>query len=234
MQKGPVIQPPSQVDRWYVNYWERLQAREKLFQTLRPPCLYWYWSDRLNEVERLYFKWAGEASRILDFGAGEGRLKRKFLSEGFKGSYETLDISSESRHDYAALSEIRGTYDAIFCLEVIEHMTLNEYVELMDAFSHLLKPEGILIVSTPNPSCVFPMWALDAGHIQQFPLPDLAADFVIRGYEIDTFRVRLGSPPKGIRPRVRFFLQKVLCYLLGVDYAHGIIVVGRKKSLPGA
>ncbi len=224
----------SHVEKWYVNYWARFQARKALLETVRPACFYWYWSDSMNEVERIYFERARESSRILDFGAGEGRLKAQFLSSGFKGRYETLDISRESRHDYSDLSEVRGTYDAIFCLEVIEHMTLNNYVELMDSFGKLLDPGGILIVSTPNPSCIYPMWAFDAGHIQQYPLSDLAADFVIRGYDIETFRVCLGPRPRGIRPRVRFFLQRALCYLLGVDYAHAIIVVGRKKALADA
>ena len=230
MRLGQNAQPVSQVDKWYRNYWERLQAREKLLKTLRPPCLYWYWSDTLNEVELLYYERARGASRILDFGAGEGRLKGKFISSGFKGRYETLDISSESRHDYSTLSEVQGTYDAIFCLEVIEHMTLNDYVDLMDEFDRLLRLGGILVISTPNPSCVISMWSQDAGHVQQFPLPDLASDFVIRGYDIETFRIRLGERPKGICLRIRFFLQRILCYLLGADYANGLVVIGNKKD----
>jgi 2-polyprenyl-3-methyl-5-hydroxy-6-metoxy-1,4-benzoquinol methylase len=221
---------PSQVDRWYINYWERLQAREKLLKTLRPPCLFWCWSDELNEIERLYYHRTKTASRILDFGAGDGRLKRKFLAAGYKGSYDTLDISSEGSPTYSSLADVTGQYDAIFCLEVIEHMTLNEYVDLMEKFDRLLGPGGILAIGTPNPSCVIPMWSQDAGHIQQFPLPDLAADFIIRGYSIETFRVRLGERPKGIRPRIRFFLQRVLCYLLGADYANGLVVIGNKKA----
>jgi 2-polyprenyl-3-methyl-5-hydroxy-6-metoxy-1,4-benzoquinol methylase len=185
----------------------------------------------MNEVEELLYTRTEGRNRILDYGAGDGRLKHKFLACGFKGKYETLDISSESLHTYASLAEIVGTYDAIFCLEVIEHMSLNDYVELMDEFQRLLKPCGLLAVSTPNPLCVVPMWAQDAWHIQQFPLADLAADFVIRGYDIEVFRVRLGKHQDWTR-RAKFFIQRVLCYLLNVDYAHGLLIIGKAKKIP--
>lgn len=222
----------SEVDKWYRDYWKRLRMREQLQATLRAPCIHWYWSAAMNEVEELLYRRTVGASRILDYGAGDGRLKGKFLMRGFKGQYETLDLSPENPHTYASLAEVVGRYDAIFCLEVIEHMSLNEYVELMDEFRRRLKIGGLLAVSTPNPLCVVPMWSLDAGHIQQFPLADLAADFVIRGYDIEAFRVRLGEAPTGWSRRARFFAQRALCYLLSVDYAHGLLVIGKANRNP--
>ena len=138
-------------------------------------------------------------------------------------------MSPEDEHEYSSISQIVGQFDAILCLEVIEHMSLNDYVDLMDEFDKLLNPGGILIVGTPNPLCVVPMWAGDPGHVQQYPLADLAADFVVRGYDVEAFRVRYGAWPKGI-PRLRFLAMRVLCYLLSVDYAHGIVVIGKKKA----
>ncbi len=91
---------------------------------------------------------------------------------------------------------------AIVCLEVIEHMSLNDYVDLMDAFGRILSPGGVLVISTPNPLCVVPMWAGDPGHVQQYPIADLAADFVMRGYDVEGFRVRYGAWPRGIRAAV--------------------------------
>jgi|SRR5208282_447318 len=219
----------SDVDKWYRDYWKRLQAREKLNATLRAPCVNWYWSEDFNPVERLIYGRAKDAHRILDYGAGEERLKRKFITAGFTGQYDTFDLSSEHEHTYGSRELLQAGYDAIFCLEVVEHMTLNDYVNLMDEFDRLLAPGGLLVVSTPNPLCIVPMWSLDAGHIQQFPLADLAADFVVRGYEIEAFRMRLGSPD-GVRRRVRLLLQRALCYLLSTDYAHGQVIMGRKRQ----
>jgi len=219
----------SDVDKWYRNYWARHQARDVMYRTLRARCLSCEDCVQLNEMEQAIFNHNKPASRLLDYGAGDKRLKGKFVSAGFKGRYETLDISAENEHEYSLISQVKGHFDAILCLEVIEHMSLNEYVDLMDEFGKLLSPGGTLIIGTPNPLCVVPMWAGDPGHVQQFPLADLAADFVVRGYEVEAFRVRYGAWPKGL-PRLRFLAMRILCYLLSVDYAQGIVVIGKKKT----
>ena len=223
----------SDVDKWYRDYWARHRARDVMYQTLRAPCVSCEDRAELNEYERVIFERTKNASRLLDFGGGDNRLKKKFLAAGFRGQYETLDLSSEEKHEYSSLAEVTGQFDAILCLEVIEHMSLNDYVDLMDAFGKLLAPGGVLVISTPNPLCVVPMWAGDPGHVQQFPIADLAADLVIRGHEVEAFRVRYGAWPKGIRARMRFFAARVLCYVLSVDYAHGIVVIGKKKQAAG-
>ncbi len=201
-----------------------------MYQTLRARCLSCEDCPQLNEYERVIFDRTRHATRLLDFGGGDNRLKRKFLAAGYGGRYETLDISSEGQHEYSSLSEIKGEFDAILCLEVIEHMSLNDYVDLMDAFGKILSPGGVLVISTPNPLCVVPMWAGDPGHVQQYPIADLAADFVIRDHDVEAFRVRYGAWPRGVRARLRFFAMRALCYLLSVDYAHGILVIGKKQD----
>lgn len=219
----------SDVDKYYRNYWARHQARDVMYQTLRARCLSCEIGDQLNEMEQAIFASTRHASRLLDFGAGDKRLKQKFLAAGFKGRYETLDLSAEDEHEYSSISQVRGPLDAILCLEVIEHMTLNDYVDLMDEFCKLLAPGGTLVIGTPNPLCVVPMWAGDPGHIQQYPLADLAADFTIRGFDVKAFRIRYGPWPKGLA-WMRFMTMRVLCYLLSVDYAQGLVVIGKKKS----
>jgi SAM-dependent methyltransferase len=217
----------SDVDKWYRNYWARHQARDVMYQTLKAPCISCEDRADLNQMEQAIFKRASSASRLLDYGAGDKRLKGKFLAAGFKGRYETLDMSAEDEHEYSSISEVKGQFDAILCLEVIEHMSLNDYVDLMDEFGKLLVPGGSLIIGTPNPLCVVPMWAGDPGHVQQYPLADLAADFVVRGYEVEAFRVRYGAWPNGL-PWVRFMAMRTLCYLMSVDYAQGLLMIGKK------
>jgi len=220
----------SDVDKWYRDYWARHKARDVMYQTLRAPCLSCEDRAELNEYEQAIFDRTRHAARLLDFGGGDNRLKRKYLAAGFQGRYETLDISSEEKHEYSSLSEISGKFDAILCLEVIEHISLNDYVDLMDALGSLLNDGGVLVLSTPNPLCVVPMWAGDPGHVQQYPIADLAADLVIRGYQVEAFRVRYGAWPRGITPRLRLLAARALCYILSVDYAHGIVVIGKKPA----
>lgn len=217
----------SDVDKWYRNYWARHQARDVMYRTLRARCLSCEDCAGLNEMERAIFKHTKNANRLLDYGAGDKRLKAKFAAAGFKGRYETLDMSAEDQHEYSSIAQVSGTFGAILCLEVIEHMSLNDYVDLMDEFGKLLEPGGVLIIGTPNPLCVVPMWAGDPGHVQQYPIADLAADFVVRGYEVEAYRVRYGAWPKGLQ-RLRFMVMRILCYFLSVDYAHGIVMIGKK------
>jgi predicted SAM-dependent methyltransferase len=229
MQTSLSEKPHSDVDLWYRNYWRRLQAREQVLASIRAPRTHWYWSEGLNEAEEIIFERTDHAARILDFGAGEARLKRKFLAAGYEGEYHTLDLSTEQEHTFYELSQVKGQYDAILCLEVIEHMALNEYVDLMDAFQGLLLPGGILVLSTPNPLCVAPMWALDAGHIQQYPLADLLADFEVRGYQVEAYRICLGRRPSGW-PAIKLMIGRLLCYFLNVDYAQGLLLIGVKTA----
>jgi len=220
----------SDVHKWYRDYWARHRARGVMYETLRARCLSCEDCPQLNEYEQVIFDRTCHSARLLDYGAGDNRLKRKFLAGGFRGRYETLDMSSEETHEYSSFLEVTGEFDAILCLEVIEHMSLNDYVDLMDAFGKLLVPGGVLVISTPNPLCVIPMWAGDPGHVQQYPIADLAADLVVRGLDVEAFRVRYGAWPRGITRRLRFLAMRVLCYLLNVDYAQGILIIGRKKA----
>jgi hypothetical protein len=219
----------SDVDKWYRNYWARHQAREVMNRTLRARCLSCEDCAQLNEMEQAIFNHTKHARRLLDYGAGDKPLKGKFVSAGFKGRYETLDMSAEDEHEYSSISQVTGQFDAILCLEVIEHMSLNDYVDLMDEFGSLLGLDGTLVIGTPNPLCVVPMWAGDPGHVQQYPLADLAADLVVRGYNVEAFRVRYGAWPNGLA-RLRFLAMRILCYLLSVDYAQGIVVIGKRKT----
>ncbi len=76
----------SEVDKWYRDYWARHKARDVMYQTLRARCLSCEDCPQLNEYERVIFDRTRHATRLLDFGGGDNRLKRKFLAAGFTGT----------------------------------------------------------------------------------------------------------------------------------------------------
>ena len=82
----------SDVDKWYRNYWARHRARDVMYQTLRAKCLSCEDRVQLNEMEQAIFDHTRHASRLLDFGAGDKRLKGKFQAAGFQGQLR------DSRH----------------------------------------------------------------------------------------------------------------------------------------
>lgn len=104
-----------------------------------------------------------ENSRILDAGAGTQQYRKyckhlKYVSQDFgkydgegdgialqigKFDYGKLDIVS----DIISIPEPDASFDAIMCVEVIEH--LENPVLAIQEFSRLLKPNGHLIITAP-------------------------------------------------------------------------------------
>lgn len=104
-----------------------------------------------------------EGCRILDAGAGELAQKRfcghlNYVSQDFaqydgtgngkgfhSGTWDQrkLDIVC----DITSIPEATASFDAILCVEVFEH--LPQPVLAVKEFARLLKPEGVLILTTP-------------------------------------------------------------------------------------
>jgi hypothetical protein len=216
-----------ELERHYRQYWRRMELRQQA-EGYRAPCLRWHHGEALNPAERVVFERVRGAARLLDVGAGDLRLKRKFTAAGFAGRYESLDVSEEFPHDYTDLEQVQGLFGAVLCLEVIEHLPLAAFEGLVGRLTALLEPGGVLVISTPNPLCVVPMWARDSGHIQQYPLHDLIAALLARGLAVDPFLVRFVPARPSAGQRLRLLSQRVLCYLLAVDYADGLLVIGTR------
>ncbi|HLA36637.1 MAG TPA: class I SAM-dependent methyltransferase [Rhodocyclaceae bacterium] len=106
--------------------------------------------------------------RILDAGAGELRNKPlcthlDYVSQDFcqydgvgngvglqVGSWDTRRIDIVS--DIVAIPEPDGSFDAVLCSEVLEHVP--DPLQALAEFSRLLKPGGVLILTAPFASLV--------------------------------------------------------------------------------
>ena len=101
--------------------------------------------------------------RILDAGAGTQRYKKfckhlDYVSQDFgqydgegdssglqMGDFDYMDLDIVS--DITSIPEPDGAFDAIMCIEVLEH--LPNPVQAVGEFSRLLKPGGRLIITAP-------------------------------------------------------------------------------------
>lgn len=102
-------------------------------------------------------------SRILDAGAGEKKYKRfcahldyvsqDFAQYGGKGDGRGLQTGSWDQSNLGIISDITAipepdaSFDAIMCIEVLEH--LPEPIKAIQEFARLLKQGGILILTAP-------------------------------------------------------------------------------------
>ena len=208
------------------NYWERVALREQAM-AIGAPCVNWQRMRGFNDVERLIWDRVKDARRILDFGSGDQALRRKFLEAGYQGRYETFDVSPEFPTTWTDESAIDGRFDAVLCLEVIEHMPLDEGLAMRERLLSRLAPGGWLIVSTPNPACILSPFCRDETHLHLYPLHDLITWALAAGLRVEARRVKLLPDRMTIKARARLLAQRVATYVVGADRADGIMILAR-------
>ena len=215
----------------YGNYWER--KRLLAGGVPRFPVRRWWESAGLSDIERLYFDAVKDAVSLLDVGAGDLRVKRKFEAAGFRGEYHTQDVGPEYPHTYRDLAQVTRRYDAILCLDVIEHLPLDRGLELLDRLLELLERRGVLVVQTPNARCIRSPLSWDMTHLHIFNIGDLWAYLTAAGLETQGYRVVFAPRRRSPLAALRFAMGAlVTTRLLGADYADNIVVLARKPAKP--
>jgi SAM-dependent methyltransferase len=97
-----------------------------------------------------------EKGAIVDYGAGPGYFSRILLDAGYRvGIYEPSgglpsDLVEDSRVNILSPGVMNAEFDALVCLETIEHIIDEEFDDFIDRINGFLRPGGVLILSTPN------------------------------------------------------------------------------------
>ncbi len=98
--------------------------------------------------------------RCLDVGCGDGRMSGTWLkahgceyvgvdiSENAVGEARSLGLDAKRIEDAAALPFPGDSFDAVVCIEVLEHLFQPQLV-VGETF-RVLKPKGVLIATVPN------------------------------------------------------------------------------------
>lgn len=120
---------------------------------------------RLHRLLDIIIKYA-KGKSILDIGCAQGNLALLLAERGFKVvatdinfnfltysrlKYESGDISylvSDAQN-----LPLRSGFDVIVATEILEHMAYPE--KFISAIKSLLKPQGVIIISTPNGDYIF-------------------------------------------------------------------------------
>lgn len=215
--------------RAYRDYWERKRLRSGSMPNF--PVQRWWESDGLSQIEQIYFDAVREASSLLDVGAGDLRMKRKLTAAGYVGEYHTQDIGPEYDHTYRDLKEVERRYGAVLCLDVIEHLSLEQGLALLERLVDLLEPGGSLIIQTPNARCVRSPFGWDMTHLHLYNVEDLWAYTTAAGLETRAYRVVFAPRRRSPLAALRFALGAfIITGLLGADYADNIAVLARKPA----
>lgn len=162
--------------------------------------------------------------KILDAGCGNGGFVYWLTQIGYKNSIG-IDISKElieigislnikniEQNDlFEHLKKNQGTYDIIFCRDVLEHFTKNEIIEIFSLFNSALKSTGKVIIQVPNgysPSFGRIFYG-DFTHETLFSETLLNQIIKATGYKL--IKIKEVNPvPHGFVSSIRFVLWKLL------------------------
>ena len=141
---------------------------------------------------------ADKAAKILDIGCGLGHFLY-FLKQAGYTNYLGIDIGREQvalcrEHVTPNVEQVAETttylrarpteFDAIVCIDVLEHLGDEELLELCDAVRGALKPNGRFIVSVPNAACLTTLMTRysDLTHRRLFSEVSLRQLFLTAGF----------------------------------------------------
>jgi len=174
----------------------------------------------------LIHKVVREGDKLLDVGANNRNLEKDLQTSGKQVEYYSYDIDRSLPHDYYDLSEITLQFDVVTILEVIEHIPPGDVARLFQRVAELLKPDGTIIVSTPNVCHPVRFWR-DCTHITPFRYDELAGLLHSTGFTgIEVFRLK----KMRIKDWLRYWFSLPTLRLLDIDFAPGIVV---RAKFPG-
>ncbi len=180
----------------------------------------------INNIVKKY-----EHPKILDIGAGHRKLDQMIGSFKVPYEYKSVDKAKNIKHDYQDINDIKDNkFDIIFMLELIEHLTLKDGLLYLSKAFDLLNKNGTFIISTPNVHHINQLWKSNITHIQQYPASDLCAILRMIGFSDDVKIYRLFIKPDkiSIKHYIKDKMKILITKILGVDYAHGILVIATK------
>lgn len=99
-----------------------------------------------------YLEGIPKNAKILDAGCGEGVLVEKYREMGYDIRGLDLNYSSEyvTKGNLLNIPFENETFDIILCLDVIEHLNIEDQVPALREIRRILKKGGMVLLAVPN------------------------------------------------------------------------------------
>jgi 2-polyprenyl-3-methyl-5-hydroxy-6-metoxy-1,4-benzoquinol methylase len=168
-----------------------------------------------------------DGEKVLDIGASNRNLEERLKRHFPKLLYKSMDIDREQFHDFYSLEEVQEPFDVVLIFEVIEHLDLEEGVQLIRKTYDLLKEGGRLILTTPNVFNPSRFWR-DATHKVAYCYDELGGLLLAQGFQIKAMYRTYSDAFH--RYLFRLYVMAPLHRYLGIDFAKSILVIAEKKE----
>lgn len=203
--------------------WSTLYKTRREIQRRFPD--FWDLKVRKKHIE-VVMEEVRDGDSILDIGSSTRELRNRLITEcGRKVTYKSMDIDRETKQDYYSLNEIRERFNVIFLFEVIEHLTFEDGIHLLNAIHQLLLPGGKLIMTTPNAFHPNRYW--EYSHKVTYRYDEIGGILISLGFRVKSiFRIYNDAFFRRLfRIWVAASLHKYLC----IDFAKSILVVAERN-----
>jgi SAM-dependent methyltransferase len=167
-----------------------------------------------------------KSASILEVGPGRGALLTLLRSAGFTQLFAfevcTPFADALARQGFAvstgpsAAEHLRSlpanSLDALVLVDVLEHFQLEDGLEFLRESRRVVRPEGRLIIQTPNASGVFGINTFVADPTHATPWNELRLTAALRGSGFQTVNCHPMRLPPGIGNAAREVFRRVLFF----------------------
>ncbi|HEV2062952.1 MAG TPA: class I SAM-dependent methyltransferase [Thermoanaerobaculia bacterium] len=163
--------------------------------------------ELIKERQRPYLPYFRDSWNVLDVGCGRGEfleLLREIGSDGWGVEINPYLVAFCCKRGLRvieddALSHLRslkdGSLDAVFCAQVLEHLSVTARGEILRQAHAKLKPAGVLVAETVNPNCLSVFsdsFYMDPTHV--VPIPSDLLVFELKALKFNQVQVLFSSP----------------------------------------
>ncbi|HVT01667.1 MAG TPA: class I SAM-dependent methyltransferase [Patescibacteria group bacterium] len=141
--------------------------------------------------------------KILDLGIGQGYVEQRLKQRGINHEIYGIDISENSIRrsaenfkgnflvgDILKINKFykKDFFDVVIAIEVIEHVSPKDTLNLFKQINSLLKKNGNFIISTPINEGLEKININPSAHVRAYTIPILKAEFEVSGFRIKTIK----------------------------------------------